>query len=163
MPGFYEKGEASYATRQVKLQEGTGFYEPIKKLKLKTFSSVKRGSLIKGTDKEIVLKADNRVFGHMLLIAQNRKLDMKEVLCYPLGPKPWALVNADGTLKKTGKAKLSSHLEKQADFVDLPNGSSAAIIDAMGIVQKIRGENCTFGEVSENILKSILNHACKSQ
>ena len=103
MPGFYEKGEAAYATRQVKLQEGTGFYEPIKKLKLKTFSSVKRGSLIKGTDKEIVLKADNRVFGHMLLIAQNRKLDMKEILCYPLGRKPWALVNADGTLKKTGK------------------------------------------------------------
>ena len=42
----------------------------------------------------------------MLLIAQNRKLDMRDVLEYPLGPKPWALANADGTLKKTGKSTL---------------------------------------------------------
>jgi len=34
----------------------------------------------------------------MLLIAQKRKLDMKDILEYPLGPKPWALANADGTL-----------------------------------------------------------------
>ena len=67
----------------MKLEKGTGFYDPIKKLKLKTFSSLKKGTVIKGTEKEIVLKADNRVFGHMLLIAQNRKLDMKQVLCYP--------------------------------------------------------------------------------
>ena len=159
----HEKGEAAYAARQVKLEEGTGFYDPIKKLKLKTFSSLKKGTLIEGTDKEMVLKADNHVFGHMLLVAQSRKLDMKEFLCYPLGPKPWALVNADGTLKETAKAKLSSHLEKQAAFVDLPSGPRAAIIDAMGIVQKINRENCTFGEVSEKILKSILNRGCRSQ
>lgn len=158
-----EKGEAAYAERLVKLEKGTGFYDPIKKLKLKTFSSLRKGTAIKGTTTEIVLKADNRVFGHMLLIAQNRKLDMKEVLCYPLGPTPWALANADGTLKKTGKASLSTHIEKEAAFVDLPTGPRAVIIDAMGIVQKIHGENCTFGELSGQVFKSILNHSCKSQ
>ena len=69
----------------------------------------------------------------------------------------------DGTLKKTTKASLSTHIEKQAAFVDLPTGTRAAIIDAMGIIQKIHGDNCTFGELSGQILKSILNHSCKSQ
>ena len=130
---------------------------------MKTFSSLKKGTVVKAKDKEIVLKADNRLFGNMLLIAQSRKLDMRYVLCYPLGPKPWALVNADGTVKKTAKTTLSSCLEKQAAFVDLPTGPMAAIIDAMGIVQKIHAENCTFRELSQQILKSILHHGCKSQ
>jgi hypothetical protein len=159
----HEKGEAAYAARAQKLEEGSGFYDPIKKLKLKTFSDLKKVTVIKGTEKEIVLKADNRVFGHMLLIAQNRKLDMQDVLCYPLGPKPWALVNADGTLKKTTKANLSSHLEKQVAFVDLPNGPKATVIDAMGIVQKIHGENLTFGELSQHILSLVLNDGRDSQ
>ena len=96
-PRVSKKGEAAYAARLEKIQDGTGFYDPIPKLKLKTFSALKKSTVIKGTDKEIVLKADNRVFGHMLLVAQNRRLDMQDVLCYPLGPNPWALVNADGS------------------------------------------------------------------
>ena len=80
---------------------GSGFYDPIKKLKLQTFSVWQKRTVFKaGTNRELVLKADNRVFGQMLLIAQKRKLDMKDVLEYPLGPKPCALANADGTLKK---------------------------------------------------------------
>ena len=59
-----------------KLKEGVGFYEPIPKLKVKTFSNPSKAASSKATSKEIVLKADNRLFGHMLLIAQNRKLDM---------------------------------------------------------------------------------------
>ena len=109
------------------------------------------------------MKADHRMFGHMLLAAQSRRLDMQEVLCYPLGPKPWALVNADGSLKKTAKLNLSMHLEKQVTFVDEPNGGNATVIDAMGIVQKIHGENLTFSELSERILGCILNDGRNSQ
>ena len=90
-----------------KLETDNGFHDPIKKLNLQTFSSMKKSTVVKiGTDKEVVLKADNRLYGQMLLIAQNRKLDMRDVLEYPLGPKPWALANADGTLKKTWKSTL---------------------------------------------------------
>jgi hypothetical protein len=55
----------------------------------------------------------------MLLIAQNHKIDMKEVLYYPLRPKPWNMGNTDGTLKNTAKACLSIHIEKQAASVNL--------------------------------------------
>lgn len=94
-----EKGEAAYAARLEKLPEGTGFYDSIPKLKLKTFSALKKKTVIKGTKKELVLKADHRVFGHMILVAQSRRLDIQEVLCYPLGPSPWTLANADGKSK----------------------------------------------------------------
>ena len=77
------------------------FYDPVKKLKLKTFSVIQKSTVCKAaTNRKLVLKADSRVFGQMLLTAQKRKLDMKDVFEYPLGPKPWALANADGTLKK---------------------------------------------------------------
>ena len=110
-----------------------------------------------GENREIALKADNRVFGHMLLVAQNRKLNMKDVLSYPLGPKPWALANGDGTLKKTGKATLGKHLEKEIANVELPSRPRATIVDAMGIVQMVHGENLTFEELSHVILKKVLN------
>ncbi|KAG1690987.1 hypothetical protein GQR58_007560 [Nymphon striatum] len=69
-------------------------------------SDLKNTVVNAGTNREMILKADNRVFGNMLLIAQSRKLDMKDVLQYPLGPKPWALANADGTLKKNRKSNI---------------------------------------------------------
>ncbi|KAG1670717.1 Glutamate receptor ionotropic, kainate 2 [Nymphon striatum] len=80
---------------------------------------------------------------------------MKDVLQYPLGPKPWALANADGTLKKTGT--LGKHLEKEVANVDVPSGSCATIVDVMAIVQMIPGENMTFDELSDAILKKIFN------
>jgi hypothetical protein len=65
--------EVTYAERllQKKLEKGIGFYDPIKRMMLKKSSSMKKVNVIKETAKEIVLKADNRVFVYMLLIAQN--------------------------------------------------------------------------------------------
>ncbi len=78
----------------------------------------------KAAGKEISLKADHRLFGHMVLVALSRKLDIREVLQHPLGPLPWALANGDGTLKKTNKASLARQLEKRitpADGISTPN------------------------------------------
>ena len=53
-----------------------------------------------------MLKADRNLFGHMIVVAQSREIDMKQVLSHPLGPIPWALANGDGSLRKTDKAKF---------------------------------------------------------
>ncbi|KAG1670034.1 hypothetical protein GQR58_017158 [Nymphon striatum] len=133
------KGEEAFKIHKERLESGSGFF-PIKKQNLQTFTVLQKNTVVNaGTNREMILKADNRVFGNMLLIAQSRKLDMKDVLQYPLGPKPWALANADGTLKKTGKATLGKHLEKEVANVDVPSGSCATIVDAMAIVQMIPG------------------------
>ncbi|KAG1676876.1 Selenocysteine lyase [Nymphon striatum] len=115
------KGEKAFKIHKERLESGSGFFDPIKKQNLQTFTVLQKNVVVNaGTNREMILKADNRVFGNMLLIAKSRKLDMKDVLQYPLGPKPWALANADGTLKKTGKATLGNHLEKEVANVDLP-------------------------------------------
>jgi len=116
-----ERGEEADKLQAERLEKGSEFYDPIKKLKLKTFADMKKETVVKGTNKKIVLKADNRAFSHMLLIAQNRKLDMREVLCYPLGQKPWALAHGDETLK-TGKSSLSKHIEKDMATTDMVSG-----------------------------------------
>jgi len=79
-----EKGEHAYKEfEQQWLQKGDCFHDPIKKIKLKTFSAMK-SKPVKGTTKKIVMKADRRLFGNMVLIDQSRKLEMRDFLSHPL-------------------------------------------------------------------------------
>jgi len=57
--------------------------------------------------RDIVLKAHRNLFSHMILVAESRQVNMKDVLAHPLGPLPWALANADGIQRKTNKAALA--------------------------------------------------------
>jgi hypothetical protein len=98
-------GEQSFQKfREDRLEKETPtirFHDPIKKHKLKTFSDLTkktRRTTVNG--KDVILKADRKLFGQMILIAQTRKeLSMKEVLCHPLGPLPWSLATTEGTLR----------------------------------------------------------------
>ena len=65
------------------------FHEPLKKQKLKTFVDLTRKvQLRKASGKEVIIKADRALFAQMTLIAENRKLQISDVLCHPLGPLP---------------------------------------------------------------------------
>ena len=79
-------------------------HDRLPKQNLKTFSNMKAKKTTGKSNKEIILKADHKLFGRMVLIASSRNLHMQDVLKHPLGPLPWALANCDGTLKKTNKA-----------------------------------------------------------
>ena len=94
----------------------------------------------------------------MILIAQNRKLDMLDVLSHPLGPLPWSLAGTDGVMKKTNKAVLAKHLESKVSPAEVIPGQYATVIDAMAVIQKVSGENRTFDELSDLILKQMLHH-----
>ena len=89
------------------------FHDPISKLQLKTFTSVvqKKKSKVKG--QEIMIKTDRNLMARMLVAAQTRDLDLRLVLSHELGPIPWSIANADGSLVKTAKATLLSLLEKR--------------------------------------------------
>ena len=152
-----EKGQEAYLEFVNKrLAQGVAFFDPLQKLKLKTFASLQAKKKASAADKVTMLKADHHLFGRMLLIAQSRKLEIEQVLQHPLGPIPWALANNDGTLKKTDKAKLARHIDKDispANDVALP---SASIIDGMALVHKMSGDNRTFAEVSEELFQTVL-------
>lgn len=131
------------------------FYS-IPKIKLKTFRKLCKAASSKGTTGEIELKADNKIFCHMLLNAQTRKLDIRKVLCCPLKLKSWSFANGDRTLKETNKASLSRHIEKQSINIDIPYGKHATELDAMATVQKVHSENMIFDELSQSVFKQSL-------
>ncbi len=87
------------------------FHDTISENKLKTFTDVSQKSeSLKAKGQDVVLQTDRRLFGQMILIAQSRKdLDMKDVLCHPLGLLPWSLATPEGKLRKTPDDKLSAY------------------------------------------------------
>ena len=104
-----------------------------------------------------MLKADKNLFGMMAVISYSRNLDMKEVLSHPLGSTPWSLATADGTLRKTNKAVLSNNLEKESTPSEEIPENSSCIIDAMSLVQKIKGKQKTFKEVAETLFRKAMS------
>ena len=87
-----EIGENAYQQfkkEQIESQE-VDFHSKLSKKNLKTFTNpcTKR---IQSKGREIIIKADRNMFARMIVIAKGRELSMKDVLCHPLGPIPWAL------------------------------------------------------------------------
>ena len=140
-----EKGNKAYLVFQEKRldKQEVPFFDPLPKLNLKTFDNKKKATR-KATNKEIVLKSDRKLFGHMLLVASSRQLDMKDVFQHPLGPLPWTLANDDGSLKKTNKSALARKLEGNSSAAETIPQPSACIIDAMSLLHKMRGDTMTF-------------------
>ena len=103
-----------------------------------------------------MIKADKNLFGMMTVISQSRNLDMREVLSHPLGPIPWSLTSADGTLRKTNKAALSNTLEKLSPVIEEIPRNSACIIDGMSLVLRITGNHKTFRDIVVTLLRIIM-------
>ena len=134
------------------------------KLKLATIGDLsKKMKVLGGTSKEVIIKADRALFAHMIIIAENRKLKMNDVLCHPLAPLPWALAAADGSLRKTNKASLAKELQKNMTAADMIPQPRVRIIDCMAMVQKIRGDQKTFAEVADSLIYMVLNEETDSQ
>ena len=139
------------------------FYDTITKKKLKTFSDIGKKTRNKGQAKDVVLKADRNLFGHMILVAQSRELHMRDVLAHPLGPVPWTLANADGSLRKTNKAALARELEKSVAPAEVIPKPSTTIIDGMSLVQKMKGNDKTFAQLAESTLAKVLHEGGDSE
>ena len=99
----------------------------------------------------IILKADRCLFGHIIVMAQGRSLKMEDILSHPLGPLPWALSTPDGLLRKTNKASLATILQKNVTVAEQIPRNSASVVDGMNLVQRVKGNQATFGDVASTI------------
>ena len=166
--GAYDTGKTAFelfkTERLEKIPPLKKFHDTIPQQKLRTFSDMNKTKRVReASGKEIILKADRNLFAHMVIIAQSRKLEMKEVLAHPLGPLPWALAASDGSLRKTAKSALANHLQKDTTAAEVIPEPCASIVDGMAQVQKIKGDHKTFGEVSISIFNTILHECSKSK
>ena len=148
-------GERCYANFKEERMEKTPqirkLHDPVKTNKLKTFRDSNKKKQVPTNDRSIILKADRSLFGR-IIVAQERRLQMDAILSHPLGPLPWALSTPDGLLRKTNKASLASLLQKNVQVSEEVPVNSAAVIDGMSLVQRLKGDQLTFGDVAITVL-----------
>ena len=111
--------------------------------------------------------ADRDLFGGLLIEANVRQLNLKEVLSFQLSPVPVAFASPDGSLRKTNKGVLSSVTEKGVHALPRPPQSPAKItsvhlIDRMALVQMVESGNAkTFGQLAAKYFSIITDPLCQ--
>ena len=119
-------------------------WDPLPRLKVKTFKSLSKKKNFKAADEKIqTVIADRDLFGRLLIAANSRDVNLREVLSYELSTVPYSLAHADGTLRKSTKSILLTELEKMVNVKPtLPaTGSTIAtaqVMDGMAIVQILK-------------------------
>lgn len=142
--------------------ETVPFFDPLKKLKLKTFKNLKAVTKVRSKDAVIPIKLDRDVFARMALLGQFRQIDMRLVFTYPLGPLPWALADPYGLPRKTNKAKLAQQLENRVVIADSYPHDATSIYDGMAVLQKFKPPpGATFAVVAESLLALLTSNSSK--
>ena len=123
-------------------------------LKIKTFTTLTKKIQVKAADEKVITVGAHRdLFGRLLIVANVRQINLKEVSSFELSPVPVSLAHPDGSLRKTIKSILSSLLEKGVSVLPRlpqppPEIASVHIIDGMALVQMVKsGGAKTFGEL----------------
>ena len=133
-----------------------GFYEPLNKLKLHSFSTMLKKKSVKVDKSKVVLKADRGIFTWIIVMAQTRLLQLQQVLQYELGPLPWSLYTGDDSLAKTQKSALLN-LARYAEPVEDVPPNAAIIVDVMALLQSLVSPATTFGELARHVFEVLTN------
>ena len=160
-----EKGKSAsrkFVEQRCSSDESVPFFDPLPKLKLKSFKNLKAVTKVRSKDAVIPIKLDRDVFARMALLGQFRKIDMRLVFTYPLGPLPWALADPYGLPRKTNKAKLAQQLEKQVVIKDCYPLDATSIYDGMAELQKFKPPpGATFAVVAESLFAMLTSNSSK--
>lgn len=120
----------------------TSFWDPVTSLKIKTFSTTTKKTSIKSTNEKLVsVSTDRDLFGRLLIAANARQINLREVLSYELLTVPFALSHQDGTLRKTTKSVVLNLLEEEFEVATclVPSAlRTVHIIDGMVTVQVMK-------------------------
>ena len=81
----------SFVSKRINTTE-VGFWEPLKKMNIKTFASLLKKAKMKSVDEKLVtVSADRNLFGRLLIASRSRYINLREVLKYKLDSVPCAL------------------------------------------------------------------------
>ena len=138
------------------VKNSTGFFQTLPKLKLESFRDAQKTSVAAG-DRNVIIRGDRDLFARLLVIGQSRQMDLKGLLTHVLGPLPLSLAPSDGSLAKTNKAILSKELENGVECLsNLPDLTTAVIIDAMVVLQALVRVPDRFSELADMVMTRIL-------
>ena len=96
---------------------------------------------------------ERHLLGSILYLALTSKINIKEVLSYPLTPIPLRLCHTDGKMSKTTKCTLMEELEKLS-ILNNPAIVDLVIVEEMFFLQLLSDSSETF-ECSRSILRKL--------
>ena len=134
------------------VEDPSRFESRIPRQKLYTFATEcakKQHSTADG--KVIAASMVRNLFGSILYLSLQRKIDMEEVLKYPLTPIPLSLSHVDGTMLKSTKSALLKNLESRVQTL-----TPTSIIDASFFYHLHGNLPATFGATAKYLLKRIM-------
>jgi hypothetical protein len=142
------------------LSEKPDIFTKIKKNQLKTFSN-KTKKMTSNKGRTIAVKSTRDLFARLLVISKTREIDLKGLLSYSLNEFPLSIATVSGDLVKTTKSKMFETSEKMANspivHVESFYDGTALVVDAMAIVQAMKGKWGTFGEFADLVFSILLN------
>ena len=119
---------------------------------------------IKSTNLKLVTMTEDRdLFGRLMIVANVRQVNAREILCYELSTAPYALAHTDGTIRKTTKSLLLQILENyvtvEPRLASHPDMQTVQILDAMALAQSPRFAGATtFGKMATKYFELITAH-----
>lgn len=109
----------------------------------------------KEKNKKVLLKMERDVFGRLLAISLNKKINLEFCLTFPLAPLPPALFACTGEMLKTSKSTLAKVLKSKTKMVE-PTHINVEIIDGFYYLHIIGAAIAqTFDKIAESILIKI--------
>ena len=131
------------------------FYDPIKKLSLKTFaSSIKKH---KSSSKSLVEQETTQVFAKLYDMGQEAHISREALLSYELTSIPRSIADSWGAPLRAKKSDLLHMLSEAAvDFpLPLPRNTTH-VIDAMPVLQSVTKPAETYDELGEQVLSRVV-------
>ena len=115
----------------IKSKKGSDFFEPVKRLNLKILGDMIKNVRITTTANQVVqYKQQGNVAFQFFIKSQSPgiKLDVKELLTYPLTPVPHSIGTADGFLVHTDRSKSFYHVTNDLGDADIPLAHETLVI-----------------------------------
>ena len=106
------------------------------------------------SNRELLYRQQSNIASQLLVGAQEQpeKIELKELVKYPLMPVPSDIATADGFLLKTNKAKGFEFLTKGIEDADIPpDGDTLNIEDGNATFYSMKEIPETFRHISEKI------------
>lgn len=133
------------------------FERPIKRNKVSNFAAENikhKHSTVKTTDDASV---ERNVLGHILFCVMENRIDLSNVLSYPLTTVPHSLANSDGTMiSNHHEGELTSLLRSKNDMQEsISQDFEVEIIDGFYYISKLGESPTKYGQFAKFLLKRL--------
>ena len=145
-----------------RLEKKDKFFDPIKRLCLKTMADSNKSVKLKTSKNKVVeYKQQGNIALQLLVKTQNQasQVDLQELMTYPLTPVPYSIGTSDGFLAKTDKAKGFHLLTDELDDIPEPPREQTLLIDdGNASFHSIKELPSNFQEICRKLFQMIPNN-----